>query len=311
MEDDPLFEVSLKSFVDERKLLAASLRAAKRADAVKRVLAMPKPTPGAWALNQIARKESAVLAAYLEAHDAQAAAQVQGAGREQMFATAHAERAAKKALVDCAVKLLEADGQKASKTVLDALPTTLHATAMDPSQRAVLVAGRLLKDVDAADFSTLALLAASQGLAPEAVQAPFVAPPDAAPVPAALVTATAPVKLVAVPTPVLVAGETEAHEAKEREAKGREVKEREAKEREAKERISKLVEAVDSLRIKREQIAGTLRGARSDLVTAQATLAAARLFVAKTEEAVATSEAALLTIEAECDDASEALASAR
>ena len=75
--------------------------------------------------------------------------------------------------------------------------------------------------------------------------------------------------------------------------------------------MEKLPDAMVIIDTTREQIAGTLRGARSDLVGAQATLDAARLLVAKTSEAVATSEAALLATEAECDDAAEALASAR
>ena len=301
-----MFEVSLKSFVEERKSLAAALRVAKRQDAAKRVLAMAKPTPAAWALNQVARKQAALLTAYLVTHDAQASAQIESAGREQIFATAHAERAAKKAIVDQAVSQLQADGQKVSKAVLDALPTTLHAAAMDPALRSVLIAGRLQTDVEVADFSTLALLAASQGFAPVTTSPTPEAPAEvvAAPAPQRVVPERNPPKIEA---EAMTAREASAREAQARQAEARqaEAQTRAAEEREANERRARLA-AVELLRVKREQIAGTLRSARSDHASAAAALVTAQLLVAKTESAVARAEAALLAIEAECDEAAEA-----
>src|SRR5918996_3616110 len=64
---DRLFAVPLEDFVAERKQVAKELREAGERDAAAEVAKLPKPTPPAWALNQLAREEPEAVGAWLDA----------------------------------------------------------------------------------------------------------------------------------------------------------------------------------------------------------------------------------------------------
>jgi hypothetical protein len=143
-ELDRLFQVSLARFVDERKKLAKELRDAGKRALAKQVAELPKPTPAAWALNQVARRSPERIEAYCAALDAQIEDHRAGAGREALFAAAAAERDARKQVVDAAVHALADDGVKASKPTLDGLGDLLRDAATDPATRPRLAAGSLI-----------------------------------------------------------------------------------------------------------------------------------------------------------------------
>jgi hypothetical protein len=66
-DPDRLFAVPLEDFVAERKRIAKELRDGGDREAAAEVAKLPKPTPPAWALNQLAREEPAAIGAWLDA----------------------------------------------------------------------------------------------------------------------------------------------------------------------------------------------------------------------------------------------------
>jgi hypothetical protein len=155
---DRLFEVSLARFVEERKKLAKELRDAGQRALAKQVGEIPKPTPPAWALNQVARRSPALVAAYVEALDAQVEAHRAASGREALFAALAAEREASKRVVHEAVRALTEDGVRASKATLDSVGELLHEAATHADTRAKLLAGTLLGERSSDGLAALVAL---------------------------------------------------------------------------------------------------------------------------------------------------------
>ena len=112
---------------------------------------LPKPTPAAWAANQVAREEPDLIATLLDAGAALRAAQdaaLAGGGAENLRTATQAERRAVDDVMRVAVELKPA-GKPLSRAMADRLRTTLHAAAGDPELRAALSAGRLVGEAQA------------------------------------------------------------------------------------------------------------------------------------------------------------------
>ena len=150
MPDDELFALPLEEFIAGRDKLAKELRKRDK-DAAAVLAKLPKPTPAAWAANQIARKEPDLIATLLDAGAALRAAQdaaLAGGGAENLRTATQAERRAVEDVMRVAVKLKPA-GKPLSRAMADRLRTTLHAAAGDPELRAALSAGRLVGEAQA------------------------------------------------------------------------------------------------------------------------------------------------------------------
>ncbi|MDA0168306.1 hypothetical protein OJ998_04340 [Solirubrobacter taibaiensis] len=150
MPDDELFALPLEAFIAGRDKLAKELRKSDK-DAAAVLAKLPKPTPAAWAANQVAREEPDLIATLLDAGAALRAAQdaaLAGGGAENLRTATQAERRAVDDVMRVAVKLKPA-GKPLSRAMADRLRTTLHAAAGDPELRAALSDGRLVGEAQA------------------------------------------------------------------------------------------------------------------------------------------------------------------
>ena len=150
MPDDELFALPLEDFIAGRDQLAKALRKTDK-EAAAVLAKLPKPTPAAWAANQVAREEPDLIATLLDAGAALRAAQdaaLAGGGAENLRTATQAERRAVDDVMRVAVKLKPA-GKPLSRAMADRLRTTLHAAAGDPELRAALSAGRLVGEAEA------------------------------------------------------------------------------------------------------------------------------------------------------------------
>jgi hypothetical protein len=150
MPDDELFALPLEEFIAGRDKLAKELRKSDK-EAAAVLAKLPKPTPAAWAANQVAREEPDLIATLLDAGAALRAAQdaaLAGGGAENLRTATQAERRAVDDVMRVAVKLKPA-GKPLSRAMADRLRTTLHAAAGDSELRAALSAGRLVGEAQA------------------------------------------------------------------------------------------------------------------------------------------------------------------
>jgi hypothetical protein len=152
--EDPagrLYGLPLEAFTQERDAAARALRRAGDREAAAALAKLPKPTPAAWAANQVAREQTAVMSALLDAGAALSAAQeaaVSGGGGRALREATIAERRAVDAVM-AAAEFLRPAGRPLSRAMADRLRTTLHAAAADESIRTALAAGRLVDEAQA------------------------------------------------------------------------------------------------------------------------------------------------------------------
>ncbi len=133
---DPLYALPPAEFVAARAALAKELRAAGDKDVAAVVAKLRRPSPTAYALNQVARQEPEVLAAALDARLALKEATV--AGEDVRDATT-ADREATRALVAAARAALGTDDAALAQRVT----ATVLAAIVDEEVAADLRAGRL------------------------------------------------------------------------------------------------------------------------------------------------------------------------
>lgn len=147
---DDLYELDPSEFTAARNALAKRLRAERRRDEAMLVAALRRPSPAAWALNQVARRSPTVIEAALDAIEAlQAATDAAVAGQAgDLRAATTAERAATNEMVDAAREHL---GGR-TEGLRQALVSTLRAAGSDPDVAAELRAGTLSSEHDPAGF---------------------------------------------------------------------------------------------------------------------------------------------------------------
>ena len=151
---DRLYALPLESFTAERNDLAKRLRKEGQRAAADVVAKLPKPSPPAWAVNQLARERPDQLAALLAATDDLRRAH---AGTDGEFRAAReAEQRALEALVTSGRDLLAAHGRRPTEATLRRVRATLEAAAADPATRVELERGRLTHELASSGFDLLA-----------------------------------------------------------------------------------------------------------------------------------------------------------
>jgi hypothetical protein len=149
-EADRLYGLPLEQFTAERDAAAKALRKGGDRDAAAVLAKLPKPTPAAWAANQIARTEPDVrdefLAAGAALREAQEAA-LAGDAAALREAT-RAQRAAVEAFM-AAAQPLQPGGRPLSRAMSDRLRTTLLAAAGNEELSEALADGRLALEAEA------------------------------------------------------------------------------------------------------------------------------------------------------------------
>jgi hypothetical protein len=146
-EVDELFAAQLDAFTSARDEVAGALKEQGRSDDAKRVKALKKPTLGAWAVNQVARRHHHDLAELLDVTD-----RIKDAGTPQEVRAAVAERhRLARDLVDAAQKILEESGHSAGAGTLQQVMRTLYA-AHSGEERERIARGTLERPLESSGF---------------------------------------------------------------------------------------------------------------------------------------------------------------
>jgi hypothetical protein len=148
---DDLYDVAPNSFVAARDALVRELKAGGARETADQVAAMRRPTRSAWALNQVARREPALIDAYLDsvavlraATDDALAGDATGVRPAQ-----HDERAAVDAIVSAATGYLKSSDEGASAAIVERVADSVRAAGADEASAATVRAGRLQTDLSA------------------------------------------------------------------------------------------------------------------------------------------------------------------
>lgn len=163
LEDDldVLYACPLGEFIDRRKALVQALRKAGRKEDAAKVAGAAKPTPAAWAVNQLARSRPEDLAAVIEIGDrwrARMLATSPGhADANAMSEARSAQRNLVARLTRVAGQLLEAAGASSSSTTLERVAATL-TTISTTGAWGGCPAGQLTRELDPPGFEVLAAL---------------------------------------------------------------------------------------------------------------------------------------------------------
>jgi hypothetical protein len=143
---DRLFSVPLEDFVAERKQVAKELREAGDREAAAEVAKLPKPTPPAWALNQLAREEPDAVGAWLDAaEELRDVSANPGAGLREAMA---AHREATRTLLGVVRERARPGGKPLSEPMLARVRELLQAATVDASVADALRAGRVVEGTE-------------------------------------------------------------------------------------------------------------------------------------------------------------------
>jgi hypothetical protein len=148
---DRLFAVPLEDFVAERKQVAKELRAAGDREAAAEVAKLPKPTPPAWALNQLAREEPEAVGAWLDvAEELRDVSANPGAGLREAMA---AHRDATRTLLGVVRDRARPGGKPLSEPMLERVRELLQAATVDASVADALRAGCVVEGAEMPTFT--------------------------------------------------------------------------------------------------------------------------------------------------------------
>jgi hypothetical protein len=148
---DRLFAVPLEDFVAERKQAAKELRAAGDREAAAEVAKLPKPTPPAWALNQLAREEPDIIGAWLDvAEELRDVSADPGAGLREAMA---AHRDATRTLLGMVRDRARPGGKPLSEPMLERVRDLLQAATVDAGVADALRRGVVVEGAEAPTFA--------------------------------------------------------------------------------------------------------------------------------------------------------------
>jgi hypothetical protein len=180
---EQLFTAPLDGFVETRARLAAALGAAGRKDDAQTLKKLRRPSPSAWAANQVVRRARAEVDAFLDAsarlRREQAAMLAKRTDRVAYQARADELRQATAALTDEARRVLSELGRGDDRHLVERIVANARAAALTDEARAALLEGRLAADLDGGAAAFGGLLA--EGAAVEILTAPSPVPPAPAP----------------------------------------------------------------------------------------------------------------------------------
>jgi hypothetical protein len=165
LDVDALFKLPLEEFTAARNTLAASLKAAGKADDAAAVKALTKPPLSAWAVNQLYWRHRKPFDQLMAAGDRLRKAQAsQLAGRSaELRGPMEAHREAVAELAKRAAALLRDSGHPPTPDLTRRVTTTLEALAAYGTQDEAPQAGRLTADVDPPGFEALSALVPKGG----------------------------------------------------------------------------------------------------------------------------------------------------
>jgi hypothetical protein len=148
---DRLFAVPLEDFVAERKQVAKDLRAAGDREAAAEVAKLPKPTPPAWALNQLAREEPDLVGAWLDvAEELREVSANPGAGLREAMA---AHRDATRSLLGMVRDRARPGGKPLSEPMLERVRELLQAATVDAGAAEALRRGVVVEGAEPPAFT--------------------------------------------------------------------------------------------------------------------------------------------------------------
>lgn len=154
-----LYRRPLDEFISARNDLAKQLRKLSLPEDAERVRTLAKPTPSAWAVNQLfdraPQKMDALLGTGKRAHAAQREA-VSGRGVSALRESIEAGRALTEELRRRAVEILAESGRAVSRTLSDRIGTNLQALALSPAAAEEASRGWISSDLDPPGFEVLA-----------------------------------------------------------------------------------------------------------------------------------------------------------
>ena len=148
-EIDQLWTLPLEDFTRARDDLAKRAKDEGDGDAAKEIKALRKPSVGAWAVNQLARRRPEDIRRLLGLGDVMRKAQqeaLEGGGREALRTATAERRRLVDQLTEDAGALLAKAGHGSSRTVLDKVSDTLTATATDEETAELVAGGTLQRD---------------------------------------------------------------------------------------------------------------------------------------------------------------------
>jgi len=155
-----LYQAPLDEFITLRKALAAALKREGQAEASTAALKLPKPSPSAWAVNQVYWHARDTWNRLLSASDALRSVQerlLAGHSADSRHALSARQQAAQ-AVVERAVAALRDAGNPVTDATRQRVAVTIDAIAAYGSNSAVYVPGRLSDDLDPPGFAALATL---------------------------------------------------------------------------------------------------------------------------------------------------------
>jgi hypothetical protein len=148
---DRLYAGPFDAFLERRKELVASLRAAGDAAAARAVAGASKPTRTAWALDQVAHHRPELVEAMLGARDAAVSVQKKG-DAAAMREAIRASRARTAEVLQAAREILAAAGFDAPVAQVRRMSETLAAASLEGSEaRRLFAEGRLTRDLGQED----------------------------------------------------------------------------------------------------------------------------------------------------------------
>ncbi len=154
-----LYGLPLGEFTAARNALAGRLRKAGAREAAAEVAALAKPTPAAWAVNQLLRREREGMDALLAAGERARSAlgrTLSGAGPEVVREALAEMRRQREQLLRRGAALLGGEGRAASPAQLERLAVDLEAMALGPAGQEAVERGWLDRDLDPPGFEVLA-----------------------------------------------------------------------------------------------------------------------------------------------------------
>jgi hypothetical protein len=148
---DSLFAAPPARFIEERKRIVAALKGAGRKDEAKAVEKIPRPSVAVWTVNQIARRDPEVVRRLCAITERLKVA----AGPEYGAAAAELRQVLDDLRGEAAAVLAAAGHEDAGPHLVQRVIANLRAAAGSTETRAVLEQGRLVRDVEEQEMTSL------------------------------------------------------------------------------------------------------------------------------------------------------------
>jgi hypothetical protein len=146
---DELYGLPLEEFTEARNKLVRHLQDRGDKESAKQVRSLRKPSLGAWAVNQLARRHPDELRELMDLRDKLAS------GDASAFRSASTEqRKLVASLTEHARPILEEAGHPASRSTMDAISKTLLAGGTE-AERDLILSGRLTRELAPSGFEGL------------------------------------------------------------------------------------------------------------------------------------------------------------